>query len=243
VRRIDVQLGGRTVLSLDELDLHAGECVGLMGRNGAGKSTLLRSLAGLVKPACGAIEGLTAVEPARRYREIAFVPQDPASTLYKPTLEMEISDVLHGTGREGTVDAALAEWDIERFRHADPRDVSVGERQRAALAALTVGHPRLILLDEPTRGMDAATKELLIRNLKRRCNEGACVVLASHDVELIAGCAGRIVLLAEGEIVADGPSSTVLTGSITFSTQANKLLGGDVLTVEDAVARLRRGEQ
>ncbi len=243
MRHIEVQLGGRTVLSLDELDLHAGECVGLMGRNGAGKSTLLRALAGLVEPAKGEIEGPTAVEPPRRYREIAFVPQDPASTLYKHTLEAEIADVLHGTGRKGTIDAALAEWDLERFRHADPRDVSVGERQRAALAALTVGRPHLILLDEPTRGMDAATKDLLVRNLKRRCNEGACVVLASHDVELIAGCAGRVVLLAEGEIVADGVAATVLTGSITFSTQANKLLGGDVLTVEDAVARLRGGEQ
>ena len=99
----------------------------------------------------------------------------------------------------------------------------------------------MILLDEPTRGMDADTKQLLVRNLARRREEGACVVLASHDVELVADCAGRVVLLAEGEVIADGPVRSVLTGSVTFSTQANKLLGGDVLTVDDALARIGGG--
>ncbi len=240
IHNITVQLAGRTVLTVERMTFREGECVGLMGRNGAGKTTLLRALAGLLRPNTGRLAGLTAFEARVRYKDIAFVPQDPAATLFKATLEAEVGDVLDGTGRTGTLDATLAEWDLERFRERDHRDLSVGERQRAALAALLVGRPRMILLDEPTRGMDAATKSLLLRNLKRRCRDGACVLLASHDVELVAMFADRVVLLAEGEVVLDAPARRVLTGSITFSTQANKLVGGDVLTTEEALATLGR---
>jgi len=241
MRAVLVRFAARTVLSIDRLDFREGESVGLMGRNGAGKTTLLRVLAGLVRPTAGTVNGLTNVDARVRYRDIAFVPQDPAVTLFKATLEAEIQDVLDGTGRRGTVDEALAEWNLDRFRHSDHRDLSVGERQRAALAALLAGRPRLILLDEPTRGMDAETRQLLLRNLKQRRGQGACVVLASHDVELMASCAERVILLAEGEVVLDGPVRSVLTGSTTFSTQANKLFGGDVLTPEDALAAAGRG--
>jgi energy-coupling factor transport system ATP-binding protein len=241
IRGLRVDLGGRVVLSVADLDLRGGECIGIMGRNGAGKTTLLRALAGLIQPTTGTADGPTAVDARERYRQLAYVPQDPASTLYKPTLEAEVRDVLEGTGRDGTVAAALAEWGVTRFRNSDPRDLSVGERQRAAVAALLAGRPRLILLDEPTRGMDAGAKDLLVRNLRARCGEGACVVLASHDVELVAAFADRVVLLSEGAIVADEPTRVALTGSITFSTQANKLFGGDVLTVEDAIAHAGGG--
>ncbi len=235
MRAVFVRFAARTVLSIDRLDFREGESVGLMGRNGAGKTTLLRVLAGLARPTIGTVDGLTRVDARARYKDIAFVPQDPAATLFKATLEAEIQDVLDGTGRRGTVDEALAEWDLDRFRHSDHRDLSVGERQRAALAAILAGRPRLILLDEPTRGMDAETRQLLLRNLRQRRADGACVVLASHDVELMASCAERVILLAEGEVILDGPVRSVLTGSTTFSTQANKLFGGDVLTPEDAL--------
>jgi energy-coupling factor transport system ATP-binding protein len=157
--------------------------------------------------------------------------------MYLATVEREVADVLHGTGRDGCVRDALIEWQVESFADHNPRDLSVGERQRVALAAMLVGAPKLILLDEPTRGMDASTKDLLIANLKRRAAAGATIVLASHDVELAARCATRVVLLADGEVIADGPPHRTLADSITFSTQANKVFGGDVLTVEDALAR------
>jgi ABC-type cobalamin transport system ATPase subunit len=87
--------------------------------------------------------------------------------------------------------------------------------------------------------MDYTTKELLVANLRRRCDDGATVILASHDVELAARCAGRVLLLAEGRIVIDGPAREALTETLTFSTQVNKLLGGDLLTPEDALAAIR----
>ena len=236
VRDLSVWLGGRDVLRRVTLDLRAGEIVALMGRNGAGKTTLLRALAGLVAPGSTAIVFARPELRDERYRHLAFVMQDPASMLYQRTVEREIADVLQGTKRDGSVEEALRTWELEDLAHRDPRDLSVGERQRVALAAMLVGSPQLILLDEPTRGMDAHTKERLLVELRRRREAGASIVIASHDVELAGRCADRVVLLAEGDVIDDGPVRSVLAGSMAFSTQANKLFGGDVLTAEDAIA-------
>ncbi len=221
------------------LNVRGGEMLALMGRNGAGKTSLLRALVGLAGAKKGTAQVLgqdvhkTTTEAL--CREVAFVPQDPASILLRDSVEAEIADTLRGTGRRGSVDAALDEWELRPLRRVHPRDLSAGERQRAALAAMLVGEPRLILLDEPTRGMDYETKALLIVNLRRRCQDGCAVILASHDVELAAECAQRVVLLADGQVVAAGPTRDVLTESVTFSTQVNKLFGGRYLTVEDVL--------
>lgn len=235
---VEVELGGVLVLRGVSLRLERGQIVALMGRNGAGKTTLLRALAGLVRPVRGNIRyAIVGIDDAR-YRHLAFVAQDPSSMLYHASARDEIRDVLRGTGRSGDLDATLAEWDLNDLAERDPRDLSVGERQRVALAAMLCGAPELILLDEPTRGMDAGTKDLLVANLRRRAAAGACIVIASHDVELAARCADRVVLLADGDVIADGSARSILTDSLVFTTQANKLVGGGVLTAEDAIARL-----
>jgi len=231
--------GDGDVLEDVSLAAAAGEVLALMGRNGAGKTSLLRALVGLVAPRKGMLRVLDADVPETGTealsRQVAFVPQDPASVLFRDNVEAEIADTLCGTGRPGSVDEALAEWRLGPLRRTHPRDLSAGERQRAALAAMLAGRPPVVLLDEPTRGMDYETKELLIANLRRRCEEGCAVILASHDVELVAGCAGRVVLLAEGRVVAEGPAREVLTESVTFSSQVNKLFGGRYLTVDDVL--------
>jgi energy-coupling factor transport system ATP-binding protein len=243
VEGLCLSYGDGDVLRDVSLTARAGEVLALMGRNGAGKTSLLRALVGLVTPRNGSLCVLdcdvreTATEDL--CRRVAFVPQDSASILFHDSVESEIGDTLRGTGRHGSVDEALVEWRLEPLRRKHPRDLSAGERQRAALAAMLAGSPPVVLLDEPTRGMDYETKELLIANLRRRCDEGCAVVLASHDVELVASCAQRVVLLAEGRVVADGPAREVLTESVTFSTQVNKLFGGRYLTVEDVLGELR----
>jgi energy-coupling factor transport system ATP-binding protein len=235
--------GNGDALADVSLEVAAGEIVALMGRNGAGKTTLLRSLVGLMAPRKGLLQvlgrdaGKSSTEEI--CRQVAFVPQDPTSILFRDSVEAEVADTLRGTGRQGTVDEAMTEWRLESLRGAHPRDLSAGERQRAALAAMLAGNPQVILLDEPTRGMDYETKELLIANLRRRCREGCAVLLASHDVELVAGCAQRVVLLAEGRVAASGGVRDVLTESVTFSTQVNKLFGGRYLTVEDVLKEER----
>jgi energy-coupling factor transport system ATP-binding protein len=214
-----------------------------MGRNGAGKTTLLRTLVGLVRPEAGSAvvlgRDIAACETEQMARDVALVPQEPAAVLYHETVEGEIADTLAGTGRAGSVDEALVEWGLEALRAAHPADLSAGERQRAALAAMLVGRPSVVLLDEPTRGMDYQTKERLVENLRRRCREGCTVILASHDVELAGRCADRVLLLADGQVVVEGPARAVLTETLTFSTQVNKLLGGTYLTPEDVLGEMK----
>jgi energy-coupling factor transport system ATP-binding protein len=243
----DLSVDYQDVRALDRVSLvvHRGEIVALMGRNGAGKTTFLRALIGLAPLAGGggtvASQDIAITSTEELARNVAFVPQDPASILYHDTIEREIADTLAGTKRDGTVEDSLNEWQLCDLRNAHPMDVSAGERQRAALAAMLVGKPQVILLDEPTRGMDFETKQLMIENLKRRCALGAAVVLASHDVELAGACADVVLLLAEGKVVVAGPARDVLTETLTFSTQVNKLLGGRFLTPEDAIAALSQG--
>jgi len=239
MRDLHVSYDARAALRGVSLEARAGEVLALMGRNGAGKTTLLRALVGLVRAERG--EAVVLGEDVRERateelaREVAFVPQEPASVLHKQTVEDEIADVLAGTGCAGTVEEALEEWGLIELRSVHPADLSAGERQRAALAAMLAGRPRVILLDEPTRGMDHETKAQLLASLRRRCHGGAAAIIASHDVELAARCADRVALLSDGEVVVEGTAREVLTATLTFSTQVNKLLGGRFLTAEDVL--------
>jgi len=244
VRDLRVSYGGALALRGVSMEARRGEVLALMGRNGSGKTTLLRALLGLVDRERGeaVVLGGDVRERATEElaRDVAFVPQEPASVLHKQTVEEEIADVLAGTGRAGSIDEALDEWGLQELRSSHPADLSVGERQRVALAAMLAGAPRVVLLDEPTRGMDYETKERLVANLRRRCRDGAAAIIASHDVELAARCADRVVLLADGEVVVAGWTRDVLTETLTFSTQVNKLLGGCFLTPEDVLGEARR---
>jgi energy-coupling factor transport system ATP-binding protein len=132
----------------------------------------------------------------------------------------------------------LRDLDLLGLEERHPRDLSVGERERAALAAVLVSAPKLLLLDEPTRGMDGARKQALMRILAAERDNGVAVVMATHDVELVAEWADRIILLGDGEIVADGAPRDILAGSLTFATQINKLFGGTALTVADGLMAL-----
>lgn len=231
--------GAGDVVRHASLRARPGEVLALMGRNGAGKTSLLRCLVGLLPPRRGSVRVLgrdvSACRTEDLVHDVAFIPQDPGSVLFRDTVEQEVRDTLRGTGRAGSPAEALAEWGLEDEARRHPGDLSAGQRQRAALAAMLAGSPPVVLLDEPTRGMDYESKERLTSALKRRCCAGCTVILASHDVELVARCAHRVALLAEGEIVAEGPVREVLTESLTFSTQVNKLFGGQLLTVEDVL--------
>ena len=239
VQDLRVSYDGIEALRGVSFEARPGQVLAVMGRNGAGKTTLLRAVVGLVEPDAGTVRVLDRDVATRATeelaRDVAFVPQEPSAVLYHDTVEREIADTLDGTGRAGSVDEALAEWELESLRDAHPADLSAGESQRTALAAMLAGRPSIVLLDEPTRGMDYETKEHLVANLRRRCRAGCTVLLASHDVELVGRCADRVLLLSEGRVVVEGPTRSVLTETLTFSTQVNKLLGGSYLTPEDVL--------
>lgn len=240
VHRVSAGHGRSTVLRDVDLQIWPGELVALMGRNGSGKTTLLRTILGLHTPESGKIEldrrDVTALHAAERAATTAYVPQNPTTLFFAETLREELLFTRkHHGGVGGGVDETLAVLGLAHAAERNPRDLSGGERERAALATVLVGRPRLLLLDEPTRGMDYGRKRALGDLLRRLCAEGAAAIMATHDVELVAATATRVILLGDGGIVADGAPREVLSGSLTFATQINKLYGDGFLTPEDVV--------
>jgi energy-coupling factor transport system ATP-binding protein len=194
------------------LTLRRGQVVALMGRNGSGKTTLLRLIAGLMRPQRGIIE---------HDGGAAYVPQDADSLLFAPTVDEELR------GQSAEVVAPFTPW-----LHRYPRDLSSGERQQLAIA-LMGARADLLLLDEPTRGLDPVVKQALSAYLRTRASAGAAILVATHDVEWAARAADRVVLMADGEIYADGTPSAVLSDSLVFATQISKLVGGGWLLPEE----------
>jgi energy-coupling factor transport system ATP-binding protein len=202
---------------------------------------------GFHRPSSGQIEiagrEASGLDPADIARDVGYVPQDPTALLFAETVAGELAFTLNRhpnghTSRALDSSELLASLELEHLQDQHPRDLSVGERERTALAAILVAGPRLLLADEPTRGMDYVRKAELGRLLKRLAAEGMAIVMATHDVEMVANVASRVILLGDGEIVADGSPREVLSGSLTFATQINKMYGHGFLTVEDVLAGL-----
>lgn len=251
VSSLAASLAGRPVLHNVTHSVAHGELVAIMGRNGAGKTSLLRAIMGLL-PCEGQItvDGtpLHTLPTEERARLIGYVPQDPRALLFQPTVRAELrwtleqhhNNDLNAMAAEARVDATLSLLDLTELADRYPRDLSSGEQQRVALGALLVVDPPVLLLDEPTRGMDYRNKEWLIEGLRRLQQAGHAIVLVTHDVEMVAACADRVLLLAEGEIVTEGPTRTLLNDSLLFSSQIGKLFRHRPwLTVPEALDGLR----
>ncbi|MDX6231602.1 MAG: energy-coupling factor transport system ATP-binding protein [Nocardioidaceae bacterium] len=244
VRRLVVRYG--ETIALREVDLHvdAGEVVALMGRNGAGKSTLLTSLVGMSRPSAGTVTVGGAqphlLKPRDLVRHVGLVPQEPGDLLYADTVRDECGQADQDGAAAGTALELLATFapGIDPDRH--PRDLSEGQRLSLALAVVLVGRPPLVLLDEPTRGLDYTGKAALVVTLRQLADEGHAVVLATHDVELAAALADRTVVLAGGEVVSDGPTREVVMSSPAFAPQVAKILAPLTLLTVDEVARALR---
>ncbi len=228
------------------LDIRQGEFVTLMGRNGSGKSTLLKALVGLLKPDEGQV--MVAGLDTRRadvdaiIQHVGYVPQHPGSLLFSETLAAELAFTRQNHGMASDPEgnrALLARLGLAELSDRDPRDLSGGEQQRAALAAILVAEPQVILLDEPTRGLDYVQKRSLAELLLGMKREGRTVVMATHDVELAAACADRVVLMGEGQVVVDGPAREVMSDSQVFASQINKLFRDpNYLVVADVLSAL-----
>jgi energy-coupling factor transport system ATP-binding protein len=246
VRDLQYAYSGRPALRGVSLDVPGGELVALMGRNGSGKSTLLKHLVGLLKPENGqvVVTGLDtrSATPEAIVQQVGYVPQHPGALLFQETLadELAFTRRSHRLPADTAGDLALLErLGLAPDARRDPRDLSGGEQQRAALAAILVAGPQVLLLDEPTRGLDYAQKRTLADLLLELKREGRSIIMATHDVELAAACADRVILLAEGEVIVDGPARSVMSDSQVFASQINKLFRDPrFLTVEDALREL-----
>ncbi|HUP84939.1 MAG TPA: ATP-binding cassette domain-containing protein [Acidimicrobiales bacterium] len=228
-RSMRIDLGGVVVVDGVDLEVRQGEVVALLGRNGAGKTTVLRALASLQGLSGGVVES---------HAPAAYVPQDPNSLLFAPTVRRELEQTLRLLGRHdsGEVDRWLARLHLDGLADRHPRSLSGGQRQRIAVAAVAVGGADVLLLDEPTRGMDAASRTALEAAVTEHAAGGGAVVLATHDIELAARSATRAVVLGDGQVIAAGPARGVLAGSL-FAPQVLRVLP-PYLTVEEVEAEL-----
>lgn len=247
VEELSFSYNGHRALSDVSIEIGQGEFVAVMGRNGAGKTTLLMHLVGLLKPSQGRVRITSPDSPATLdtrqaaleeiIRVVGYVPQNPNALLFSDTVREEIA-FTRRNHRLPPVDgtALLAHLGLTAHAGRYPRDLSVGERQRVAVAAILAAEPQILLLDEPTRGLDYQQKEALVTFLEAEKARGHTIIMSTHDVELAARCADRVVLLGDGQVVVDGPTRRVMSESLVFSSQINKLFRDPaLLTVEDVL--------
>jgi len=227
-----------------DLSVAAGERVALMGRNGSGKSSLLWAMQGSGPRHGGtlAVDGAdpAALRPGPRRARVGLVPQQPADLLYLPSVAAECAQADAESGRPAGTCRTLLDRLVPGVPDGNhPRDLSEGQRLALVLAVALAAAPRVLLLDEPTRGLDYPAKAALAGTLRRLAAEGRAIVLATHDVEFVAEFATRVVVLADGEVVADGPTAEVVTASPVFAPQVAKVLAPQPwLTVEAVTAAL-----
>ncbi len=196
LRGVTAGFAGRAVLEGVDLAGRLGEVVALSGPNGGGKTTLLRTIAGSLAPLAGQVE--------RRPGRIAYLPQNPTALLHRPTVRSEVLLTLERSGEVQGPEQILTALGLTAVAGRYPRDLSTGERQRAALAAVLPGHPDLVLLDEPTRGMDAAARAALMTLVAALRDAGSAVVLATHDADLRDALADRVATVGGGAVSEPG---------------------------------------
>ena len=235
-RGVTAGYGGDDVLHGVDLDIAAGEIVALMGRNGAGKTTLLRCLTGIHAPKSGTV--LVASGAPEPGRDVGLCPQSPEDLLFADTVQGEIEASATATGSDIPTGDILERLRLSDLRDRHPRDLSSGQRLLTAVAAIVATGARVLLLDEPTRGLDPKAKEVLGSALRDIARGDAAVMFATHDVEFVAALATRVVMLAGGEVIADGKPAEVLSDSAVFSPQMTRVFGRGWLTPEQVAGAL-----
>ncbi|MEW9512677.1 ABC transporter ATP-binding protein [Streptomyces bacillaris] len=252
-RGVTVAYRGVAAVREVDLELRGGEITALMGRNGSGKSSLLWALQGSGPRKSGTVRvgsskdvGSTkgsdpkSLSAAEARRLVGLVPQTPTDLLYLESVKQELdqADAESAAGEDGGLSArAILERlapGIDGATH--PRDLSEGQKLALVLAIQLTAAPRVLLLDEPTRGLDYRAKTQLIAMVDGLAAEGRSVVISTHDVEFAARAADRVVVMAEGDIVADGPTTEVIVASPVFAPQVAKILAPLPYLTVDQVA-------
>jgi iron complex transport system ATP-binding protein len=214
-----VSRGGRHVLGPLSLAIAGGTLVALAGPNGAGKTTLLSALAGLLAPESGQVllagTPLAAISRAERGRRVAWLEQGARAAWGLTVREVaELGRLPHGDNGEAAVEAALSACGLAAFAGRRVDALSGGEARRAMLARVLATEADILLLDEPTADLDPAQGFALMRLLRAEATRGRAVVTVLHDLSLAARFADRIVLMAEGQVVADGTARAVMTEEV-----------------------------
>ena len=242
INKLSHSYGEKVALREVSLEFKSGEISAVMGRNGAGKSTLFKSIVGFHESTGGQIKVLgtdpTELHGRKRLATIGYIPQEPSDLLIHPSVAKECAASDRDNGlADGSTFAFLIRLTPTINPNAHPRDLSEGQRLSLVLALILCSAPDVLIMDEPTRGLDYQAKSLLVDTLVSYArNLGKCVLIATHDVELVAEVADRVVFLADGDVVAEGPTLDVLLSSPAFAPQVAKVMSpAPWLTVKDAL--------
>ncbi|OAA92078.1 ABC transporter ATP-binding protein [Clostridium ljungdahlii] len=245
VKKMGCKYGSKKVLNNLNFNVKKGEFISIMGANGAGKSTLLKCVMGL-KNYEGIIKLYGKDTSKMNIRQIAkhigYVSQNPNDYLSKESVYEEVKFTMdnYGIYDEKVIENILKELEIYGLREKNPRDLSGGQRQRVAIATILVLQPDIILLDEPTRGLESGLKYKLGKLLERLNKKGTSIVLITHDTDFASNFCKRYMIMFNGAIVADGDKKQVLGDGIFYTTSMNKLLRDredSIFTLEEALGR------
>ena len=232
----DVTAGHEDLLHDVSVDGRRGEVIALVGANGSGKTTLLRVIAGLIAPRAGTVH--------RRDGRVAYLPQNPAALLHRQSVAAEIEWTLRRSpvrSDDSDHTELMAALGVPAIAGSDPRDLSSGQRQRGAIAAVVCGRPATVLLDEPTRGMDGAARDGLAAAVHLLAAQGASVVVATHDSDLAATLADRVLVIDGGTVADRGSPEEALSGAGPHATQLGRLSASPGPVTVEAVAALFAG--
>jgi energy-coupling factor transport system ATP-binding protein len=232
---------------LKELDfyLHKGEIYALLGGNGSGKSTLLKMLGGIYKPEKGQISLLNQPLKAWKNNElvsrVGYLPQNPKMFFLHDSIEKEMTATMKKWGMtdHSVAENLLHQLGIAHLRESHPYDISGGEVQKAALVCLLLRKPEILLLDEPTKGLDPISKQQLANILRQLQNEGITIIMATHDVEFAAQHATTCGMMFQGKITTEGAPKQFFKGNFFYTTMIQRLFrhipNNNILTLEEAV--------
>jgi len=228
IKKLNIFYDNLQVLDNVNMDILDGEFVSIMGANGSGKSTLLKSIIGL-KDYKGSIK-INSKEVKKTNRKelsrlVGYVSQDPSEYISKDSVYDELKFTMDNFNSfdDDVINKTLKDLDIYHLKDKNPRDLSGGEKQRLAIASILVMNPRILLLDEPTRGLDLEVKDKLGKVLKDLNEQGTTILMITHDVEFSSNYCNRFILMFNKEIVADGSREEVLSDGIYYNTTINKL--------------------
>lgn len=229
------------------ITLNKGELMTVMGENGAGKSTFFKIISGLIDNYKGQVringKNIKDMDTKERVKSIGYLSQNPNDYLGRDTVFDEVSYTLRNIGEfdPEKVEKMLNRMDLYKLKDKNPRDLSGGEKQRTALACTMIAEPEVLILDEPTRGMDWNSKDNLGRYLRELCDSGTSVVLITHDVDFAADYTDSIVLMFDGSIIASGDCRDIVIDAIYYSPQAAKLFRGicSIVKTSEAIECLK----
>ncbi len=222
---LTVDIGGRSILSAVSLSIETGKVTAVVGPNGAGKSTLLACLAGLRQPTSGAVHldgvALSFMRPRERARRMAFLPQTPEiawAVEARTLVELGRTPFIGARGQaeddHAAVDRAMAAADVAAFQHRIVETLSGGERARVLIARALAGEPEWLLADEPLTGLDPAHQLDAAVLFRRLADDGVGVIVTLHDLSMALRMSDRIIVLADGAVLADTPPATALSPDV-----------------------------